>query len=134
MLKSTIRDGSDAIPDPGIGAGGCQIAVTRHDRTVVLGVSGTLDMVTAPRLTESIQTALDSEPTAVIIDLTGVEFLASAGMTVLIAAHERIGGSAQLVAVADGPVTARPLRLVGLDKLLTIHPTLDEALEASAGK
>jgi anti-sigma B factor antagonist len=132
VLESTTGNDAPGIPDPGIETNGFEVAVTWHDNVVVLGVSGTLDMVTAPQLTESIQSSLKNEPSSVIVDLTGVEFLASAGMTVLIAAHEQIGASAQFVVVADGPTTGRPLHLVGVDKRLAIHTTLDAALEASS--
>ncbi|WP_245672953.1 STAS domain-containing protein [Aldersonia kunmingensis] len=134
MLESTTGNDAAGIPDPGIGANGFEVAVVWHDNVVVLGVSGTLDMVTAPQLTESIQNSLKNEPAAVIVDLTGVEFLASAGMTVLIAAHEQIGESAQFTVVADGPAVGRPMHLVGVDKLLAIHTTLDAALEAASVK
>ena len=32
--------------------------------------------------------------------------------------------------VADGVVTRRPIRLLGLDAVLALHPTLDDALRA----
>ncbi|WP_245672771.1 STAS domain-containing protein [Aldersonia kunmingensis] len=133
-MDSTTGNEPAGVPDPGIGAAGCEVAVTWHHDVVVLGVSGTLDMVTAPQLTGSIHNSLKNEPSAVIVDLTRVGFLASAGMTVLITAHEQIGESAQFAVVADGPAVARPMQLVGLDKLLTVHTTLDAALEASSPK
>lgn len=132
MLEPTNTDNSPADPDPGTGAGGCEITINVHDNILVLGVSGTLDMVTAPQLTESIQHELRNQPTAVIVDLTDLEFLASAGMTVLLTAQGQIGESARFAVVADGPAVARPMHLIGVDKLLTMHTTLDAALEASA--
>ena len=130
-MESTTGSDAPGIPEPEIGATGFEVAARWHENVVVLGVSGTLDMVTAPQLTESIMNSLTNEPAAVIVDLSAVEFLASAGMTVLIAAHEQIGNSTQFAVVADGPATGRPMRLVGVDKLLTIHTTLDAALEAA---
>ncbi|WP_245672714.1 STAS domain-containing protein [Aldersonia kunmingensis] len=117
---------------PGFAPDGFAVAVTWHDDVVVVGVGGTLDMVTAPELTEAIQNTLKREHSAVIVDLTGVEFLASAGMTVLLATHEQIGESAKFAVVADGPATARPLHLIGVHKRLTIHPSLQAALDAAA--
>lgn len=122
----------DATTAPGNGATGLALTVTWHENLVVLGVGGTLDMVTAPQLTDTIQTTLTNDPAAVIIDLTDVAFLASAGMTVLIATHKQIADSTQFAVVADGPAVGRPLHLVGVDKLLTIHTTLDAALQATA--
>jgi anti-sigma B factor antagonist len=132
VLDPTNANDSAANPDPGTGAGGCAITINVHDNIVVLGVSGTLDMVTAPQLAESIQHELRNQPAAVIVDLTDVEFLASVGMTVLLTAHGQIGDSAHFAVVADGPAVARPMQLVGVDKLLIMHTTLDAALEASA--
>ncbi|WP_245672948.1 STAS domain-containing protein [Aldersonia kunmingensis] len=134
MAESGTGDEAAAGAEPGIGSNEVEIAVTWHDNVVVLGVSGTLDMVTAPLLADAIQDSLENRPVAVIVDLTGVEFLASTGMTVLIATHEQIGRFAHFAVVADGPAVGRPLRLVGLDKLLTIHTTLDAALDAAAVK
>jgi anti-sigma B factor antagonist len=105
-----------------------EVGVSWHGSTVVLEVSGTVDLVTAPQLSESILTAMSNEPEAVIVDLTDVLFLASAGMTVLIAAHEQVMASARFAVVAEGPATGRPMKLVGVDQLVTIYPTLESAL------
>lgn len=129
MLESTAGNGAAEVPSPDTGAAGFDVAVTWHERIIVLGVAGTLDMVTAPQLTESILTSLTNKPAAVVVDLTEVEFLASAGMTVLIAANEEVAQQAQFAVVADGPATGRPMRLVGVDKMLTLYPTLDAAIK-----
>jgi anti-anti-sigma factor len=99
------------------------------DTTVVLCCSGVIDMLTAPVLERHIATALGKKPAAMIIDLTGVDFLASAGMGVLIATHDAVTPDVGFAVVADGPVTARPMRLIGLNELIDIFTTLDSALE-----
>jgi anti-sigma B factor antagonist len=97
---------------------------------VVLSVQGDVDALTAPRLVEAILGALSEQSSAVVVDLSDVEFLASAGMTALITANELIAPGARFLVVADGPGTSRPLKLIGLDSLLAIYPTLDEAVSA----
>jgi anti-sigma B factor antagonist len=99
---------------------------------VVLSVHGDVDALTAPRLTEALLGTQSGHPAAVIVDLTGVEFLASAGMTALVTAHQQLSPSVQFMVVADGPGTSRPLKLMGIDSLLALYPTLDEALSAIA--
>ena len=42
---------------------------------------GDLDVATAPELADAIQAAARKEPAALIVDLSRVDFLASAGMT-----------------------------------------------------
>jgi anti-sigma B factor antagonist len=106
------------------------VGQSRVAGAVVLSVQGDVDALTAPRLAEAILGALSEQSSAVVVDLSDVEFLASAGMTTLITAHERIAPGARFLVVADGPGTSRPLKLMGLDSLLAIYPTLDEAISA----
>jgi anti-sigma B factor antagonist len=103
------------------------------DKVVVVAVSGTVDMLTAPRLAGAIATAAAKSPAAVIVDLRKVEFLASAGMSVLVAAHSDVTPTAGFGVIADGPATSRPITLVGLDSVFALYSTLDDALDAIAG-
>lgn len=105
-----------------------------HERVVdgvtVVEVHDVVDMLTAPLLGTAIGTALAGSPRALVIDLTGVTFLASAGMTVLVKAKEQVGAAAGFAIVAEGPVTSRPLKLVGLDDVLNLYPTVEDALRS----
>lgn len=96
----------------------------------VVSVAGTVDMITAPKLEAAIGSAAKSSPSAIVVDFTAVEFLASAGMGVLVAAHGDLAPALKLVVVADGPATSRPLKLVGIADVVDLYPTLDEALAA----
>lgn len=96
----------------------------------VLTVSGVVDMLTSPQLETAIDAALDQKPAGVVVDFTDVEFLASAGMGVLVAAHDKAGSDVAISVVADGPATSRPLKLVGIADILGLYPSLDEALAA----
>ena len=97
------------------------------DAVAVVSVTGAVDMFTAPQLAEAIRTALGKRPGAVVVDLTDVDFLASAGMQVLVASKDEADGS-RLVIVADGPATSRPLKITGITDIIDLFPTLDEAL------
>lgn len=96
---------------------------------VLLQVSGVVDMVTAPHLRVRVDELLRVAPDALIVDLTDVEFLASAGMEVLLHAAVAVRPGTALAVVADGPVTGRPMRLVGLDEILDVYPTRSAALD-----
>jgi anti-sigma B factor antagonist len=95
----------------------------------IVSATGAVDMLTAPDLAEAIRTSLGKQPTAVIVDLTDVDFLASAGMQVLVAANEDAEPDTRLVVVADGPATSRPLKITGITDFIDLYPNLDEALE-----
>lgn len=94
----------------------------------VVSVAGTVDMLTAPKLEAAIGSAAKNEPTAIVVDFTAVEFLASAGMGVLVAAHDDLAPAVKLVVVADGPATSRPLKLIGIADVVDLFATLEEAL------
>ncbi|CAN5191373.1 STAS domain-containing protein [soil metagenome] len=106
----------------------CTVVESWSARTAVLTVIGTVDMLTVPKLEAAIATALAARPAALIADLTGVDFLASHGMRVLIETHDNKAQETVFLVVADGPVTARPMKLIGLTDLITVYPTLGEAL------
>ena len=98
------------------------------ERAVVVAVWGDLDLATAPKLSDAIEAAARKEPAALIVDLSRVDFLASAGMTVLISAHRDLAPSARFGVVADGPSTSRPLEMIGINTIVDVYRTLDEAL------
>jgi len=99
------------------------------DRLVVLSVSDEVDILSAPQLAEAICEALRNAPTGLIVDLTKVNFLASVGMSVLVAAQEAADAlSVPFGIVAEGAATSRPIRLLGIDAILVLYPTLGDAL------
>lgn len=108
----------------------CIVTDSWHDSVVVIRCTGDLDMLTVPALDRQIETALAKKPTAMIVDLTAVDFLASVGMGLLVEAHHRCGDATQFMVVADGPATSRPMRMIGLAAVMALHPTLEQAFDA----
>src|SRR5258707_10051911 len=106
-------------------------AVTSYDAATVLTVAGEVDLATAPALEAAIEGILNAKPAALIIDLTAVSFLASAGMAALVGAHQRAGKATSIAVVADGPATSRQLKMTSLDQGFALHSTLDQALAAT---
>ena len=115
-------------------------AVLAHDRhfavraswsdgLVVLSVSDAVDVLTAPELSEAICNALTKTPDRLIVDLSEVNFLATVGMSVLVAAQEAADAMCvRFAVVAQGAATSRPIRLLGIDAFLVLYPTLGEAV------
>lgn len=94
----------------------------------VVAVSGSVDMLTAPGLTEAIDSALAKKPKGLIVDLLKVEFLGSAGISVLMKTRDNLGESIPFCVVADGPATHRPLTLLGINELMSVCRRLDDAI------
>jgi anti-sigma B factor antagonist len=105
-------------------------ALDRRGGVAVVSVGGEIDLSTAPAFEAAIAGALDDDPPILVIDVSEVSFMASVGLRILAATHEKIGKSAHIAIVANTPATSRPLELTGLDKVLALYPTLDDALTA----
>ncbi|CQR59667.1 STAS domain-containing protein [Streptomyces leeuwenhoekii] len=97
----------------------------RADRSLV-SVSGVLDLHTASRLADILQPLLQGSSHSVLVDLSGVTFLDSTGLTCLIAAY-RTGRTtgAGLVLIAPSERVRRMLALTGADQVLHSYPTAD---------
>ncbi len=126
------RESADGTPiASGIASGStCQCGERWVGKVAVIATSGVVDMITAPQLEEAIKTALGKAPQGLVVDLTEVEFLASAGMGVLVAAHDEAPEGVDIRIVAEGAATSRPLKLVGIADIVPLHATLDDALAA----
>jgi anti-sigma B factor antagonist len=110
---------------------GCRTSRAWLGPTAVISVAGTVDMLSSPSLAAALTACLDDNPVAMIVDLSETEFLASAGLSVLTSAAESAAESGiGFGIVADSPATSRPIKLIGLDKVLNLHPRLDTALAA----
>jgi anti-anti-sigma factor len=108
---------------------GATVDVEQRGTAVVLRVAGELDLLTTPTLTQACDAALRERPPVLVIDLTGVTFLASVGMSAIVAAHEAAGDTTKLRVVGGTRETLRPITVTGLDSLLSVYPALDAALE-----
>jgi|SRR5581483_10437989 len=96
---------------------------------VVLRVHGPLDLAAVPMLRQVIDRAARQRPRVAVVDLSGVEFLASVGMAELLRAQAELNKrGAALRVVAATRVVLRPLMLTRLIDEFDMYPTLDEAV------
>ena len=112
--------------------------------TVLLEVDGEIDTLTAPRLQAALDAAQDAAHSGVpdgdgggratvVVDLSGVTFLASSGLAALITGARRAAGTgARLHLVTATRAVTRPLQVTGADALFETHPDLASALAATA--
>lgn len=99
----------------------------------MLTVGGDVDLATVPDFQAAITEALTQEPTALVVDLSAVDFLASAGLQTLVATHETVSKNSRFAVVANGPATSRPIQLTGLDQIFALYPTVADAIAALRG-
>lgn len=97
----------------------------------VLQVRGEVDLYTSPQLRDGITELLDQGANRIVIDLSGIEFMDSTGLGVLVVglkrAKERDGEFA--LVCREGSVQ-KILSITGLDKVFSIHGSVAEATRA----
>ncbi|GAA4489628.1 STAS domain-containing protein [Actinoallomurus oryzae] len=96
----------------------------------VLEVTGEIDLATAPRLQDHLIEAINAHQSAdLIVDMTKVEFCDASGLRVLVRAQrwiQRRGGRLRVIC-PEGRLL-RILRITTLTRLLSVHPTMEDAL------
>ncbi|MFG2635412.1 STAS domain-containing protein [Streptomyces sp. NPDC048362] len=106
--------------------------ITHRDAATgpVLHVAGELDYDQAAALRRQAQ-LLDLAPgQRLTLDLAGLRFCDSTGITALLAARQHAqAAGADVVLTAVPPALLRVLSIVGLDQIFTVHPG-DEAPDA----
>jgi anti-sigma B factor antagonist len=83
-----------------------------------VAVSGELDMATAPQLEDALSDAA-RDSTAVILDLSGLEFIDSSGLHTILRAHDQLEqANCRLVLIAGGPQVQRVFEITGIEHRL----------------
>ncbi len=101
--------------------------------TLVVQVTGEIDLDTAPDLDAALGTALcEAGDGGCIADLTDVTFLGSRGLSTLISATQVADERREpLKIVVDANRTViRPIETTGLEQELHLYHSVDEALQA----
>ena len=99
-------------------------------RTHVIEIEGQIDLHAAPSMQERMDGVLEDGKTQVIVDLSGVSYIDSTGLTVLVGALKKLrrsGGALSLV-VTDYDIE-RMFESTGLDGMFALHRSRDDALE-----
>lgn len=94
----------------------------------VLGVTGEIDVFTAPEFKNAINRAIESGTTDLVIDLTQVSYMDSSGFGTLLGATKRVrpkGGSISLVGCSEA--IERMMKITRLDTVFNLFATIDEA-------
>ncbi|GAA0244731.1 hypothetical protein GCM10010492_50050 [Saccharothrix mutabilis subsp. mutabilis] len=105
--------------------------VTLHRGVPVVVVSGEVDAHTIESIRDRVFGELDREPRRLVLDLTGVAFLGSDGLQLLVETTVRARRAGTRVVVAAGQrAVLHPLRLTELDRAITVRDSVDDAATA----
>jgi anti-sigma B factor antagonist len=100
------------------------------DDSFVVAVGGELDMYTVMPLRKKLDDVLELGGRNVLIDLSGVSFLESTTLALLVdTARELRTTGGQLVLVADDGPVIRAIQLTGLEGVLNVQSSLPEGVQ-----
>ncbi|HEX6344270.1 STAS domain-containing protein [Umezawaea sp.] len=107
------------------------IDFTMHGEISVVCVAGEVDTTTCESIRETLRTLLEHRPSALVLDLTDIDFFGSSGIATLVETLERTARTGVGFAVAsDRSCVLRPLRVTMVDSVVDVYPDTAAALRA----
>ncbi|WP_433303218.1 STAS domain-containing protein [Actinoplanes sp. CA-030573] len=108
--------------------------VTTHvtEAVVVLAPAGDIDRASQSVLEAAATAALDGGGVHLIINLDGVTFCDSSGLSLFIRLQRRAeAGAGSVRLTCPQPMVRTVLQIVNFDQLFEVHPTVDEAVRSA---
>jgi anti-sigma B factor antagonist len=88
---------------------------------------GELDVGSVPELRARLAEAIDGGQTRVVVDLAAVSFIDSLSLSALVGAQRKLGDSGRMAVVAVHEYVLLILQATGLEQVLDVFATRDEA-------
>ncbi|CAN7465469.1 anti-anti-sigma factor [Metarhizobium album] len=105
------------------------IAETRREGNLIVSPNGRIDSMTSGVFDRHLAAVIDRGDTNIIVDLAGLEYISSTGLSVFLSAAKKIRATGGRMALTG--LNSR-IRLVfemsGFLRLFPIYPTVDAAL------
>jgi anti-sigma B factor antagonist len=99
------------------------------ETTAVIRVAGEIHATTAPEFSERLNAAIEAGKTGVVLDLTGVEFIDSTGLSVLLNGLRRVTRARGVMVLAcANPTVLRLFEITKLDSTFEILPSCNDAI------
>jgi anti-sigma B factor antagonist len=101
----------------------------QRDRAEVLPLRGEIDLHISPSVTASLNAMIEKKPRRLVVDLSDVTYIDSAGLAALIEAMQKVEGYGGKFLLAGLQETVRSIfEISRLDQVFQIFPNVDAAL------
>lgn len=104
--------------------------IERRGAATIVHLSGELDLYNAPEVRAALLEACAEAPERLVVDLGEVAFVDSTVLGVLVEARTKLANRRSFLLAAAGREPHRALRISGLERHLSVHETVEEALDA----
>jgi anti-sigma B factor antagonist len=102
--------------------------IDRQNGATIVRLSGELDLYNAHTVREALIGCTEESPDRLVVDLSGVNFIDSTALGVLIEARTRMDNRRGFLLASPGLETRRALEVSGLDKHFAVHESVEAAL------
>jgi anti-sigma B factor antagonist len=106
------------------------------EEVLVVRVAGEVDMSHEEELRGELQAAVTADAKGIVVDLTECEFIDSSGVRALLLSREAQhpeDGAEHLAVAASSEQILRILSVMGVDRVIPIRPTIEEAASTISG-
>ena len=112
------------------------VMVEKHGDVHVARVAGEVDISNAKRLEADISAIVPNDAAGLVLDLSDIEYLDSAGIRMLFELHGRLSDRRQRLAavVPNDSLIRGSLLVTEVDQALALRPALDEAIAVVHGE
>lgn len=107
------------------------IHVSKENNVMLLIVTGRIDSSNAHALGEVLNSVVDEGALQIAIDLSGLDYMSSAGLRELVSGLKRVRRSNGDIRLAEPSERVREvLEMAGLDTIFQVFPSKPEALKS----
>jgi anti-anti-sigma factor len=105
------------------------VTIAADDGVVVASLSGEIDLSNAAEITDALLGGVPNEALGLVIDLSAVSYIDSAGVRMLAELDHRLGWRAQALRVVapQESRSRRVLEIAGLERVLSLDTTVEAA-------
>lgn len=105
------------------------VNVSEMRRVVLIEVVGRVDSTNASKLGDSFNEQIDAGRKMLVVDLSRVEYMSSAGLREMVAAAKKLrSDNGDLRLASPSPRVQEVLELAGLNMIFQVYPTQVEAV------
>lgn len=106
-----------------------RVEMRTEGQATVAAVTGELDLASSPELEQRLEQFYASDSELLVIDLRGLEFMDSTGLSVIVSAHQKLIDAGRRLIIVRGPQQVqRLLDLTGVAERLELVDTPDDVL------
>lgn len=93
-----------------------------------ISLDGRLDAATAPAFKAEVEKAAAAKVKAIVLMLSGLEYMASAGLRVLVFAKQKMGAGSKVFIVGAQEMVKQTIQLSGFQQAVTLLDSYDAAV------